>query len=536
MFRAGVIIAALALLTTGCGEAAPRVLTSRCAAFEGRTDSGGGGTLSGSAAYRKRRVASGGMTGEVVSVPIRFALAEVVACRSGEVLAEGETGEDGLYAISFSNPGPPGVYVRVSSRSGTYAASVKRSPQEPVLYGVVSGAIDDLPRGARALPALEARDTSGVAGAFNILEQGVRGGRLVEAATGSTPTAGLQWYWYPGNPDGTAYNPSARAISVLGQLADPDEWDDAVLLHEYGHYAADVYSKDDSPGGPHRLGDSTLDLRLAWSEGWATFFSSAVRDDPRHVDTSGTGVRLEFEIEGPSLASSAQYDTNELAVAAVLWDLHDDTNADEEPGPQTIPFDRIWDVVADLSAFSTVSFEDYWLHWQSGNLEDLTSVLAPRGINLWRDFYEGSSDDDLPARGGAIGLEEIQLRTLYPVGDVDHAVFTPDVDGVYTVSTSRCVIGVAGATCDVRVSNAADTVLDVEGVLPGPSADNLDGGIYLPSCGVTCPPNDADTLSSRVSFSGTAGVPLTLTITRSPSAPPSAGDLGSYGLVVEKIP
>jgi hypothetical protein len=107
---------------------------------------------------------------------------------------------------------------------------------------------------------------------------------------------------------------------------------------------------------------------------------------------------------------------------------------------------------------------------------------------------------------------------------------------VYTVSTSRCVIGVAGATCDVRVSNAADTVLDVAGVSPGLSADNLDGGIYLPSCGVTCPPNDADTLSSRIVFSGTAGTPLTIKITRSSSAPPSAGDLGSYGLVVEKIP
>ena len=148
-------------------------------------------------------------------------------------------------------------------------------------------------------------------------------------------------------------------------------------------------------------------------------------------------MRLEFEIEGPSLASSARYDTNELAVAAVLWDLHDDTNADEEPGPLTIPFDRIWGVVADLSVFSTVSFEDYWLHWQSGTLGDLTTILIPRGIDLWRDPYEGSPDDDVPARGGAIGLENIQLRTLYPVGDVDHAVFTPGVDGVYTVSTSR---------------------------------------------------------------------------------------------------
>jgi hypothetical protein len=369
------------------------------------------------------------------------------------------------------------------------------------------------------------------AGAFNILDQGVRGAQTVEALTGAAPVLPLVWYWFPGNPNGTSYAPATRAISVLGTSVDPDEFDDAVLLHEYGHYVLDVYSRDDSPGGVHVLGNSTLDLRLAWSEGWATFFSSVVRNDPVHVDTSGAGVRLVFEIEGPTFGTATRYDTNELAVAAVLWDVHDGVDDDEGAGPLNGLLPDVWSVVRGLAA-PLVSFEDFWTAWQSAPPGNLQPILEARLINLWPDAQEAGANDNDQARATPIGVNQIQSRSLYPAGDIDFVTFTAPVDGTYTIGTSRCTG--PPVRCDARVSNAADTVLDVlELPNDGADADNLNGNVYPGVCGVgTCPSNDAATLSSRVQISATAGASYIIEVTRSPAAPPSAGELGTYDLVV----
>jgi hypothetical protein len=343
------------------------------------------------------------------------------------------------------------------------------------------------------------------------------------------------WFWFPGSATGTSYDPAAKAITVLGTTADPDEFDDSVLLHEYGHYVLDLYSRDDSPGGSHVLGDDALDLRLAWSEGWATFFSSVVRNDPVHVDTSGTGVRLVFDIEGPSFGSATRYDSNELAVAAVLWDAYDGDDADEGLGPLNGLLPAIWSAVRSLNT-SPVSFEAFWMAWQSANPGNLRPILEARRIDLWADDQEAGGDDDDPSRAKPIGLfsgdlVSVQHHSLYPAGDVDHVMFTAPADGTYEVATSRCPL--VGAACEARVSNGADTILDVLGLPDGTTADNLTGLTYSQTC---CPPNNATTLSSRVTFSATLGAAYVIQITRSPVAPSSAGRLGTYDLVVSQAP
>ncbi len=527
----GVLLAAAVL---GChggssGTASP------CDPFSGRTDVGGAGMASGLASYDKRVVTAQGPTGTVTPAPIRYADVELISCQSGAVLASGETDADGLFQLAFHNPGRVGVYVRVLSSSSRYRTSVRESPGRPVLYGLVSSPYDDAGDGERVTVADVRTGGSLGTGAFNILEQGIRGGQLVEALTGAAPVAPLVWYWYPANPNGTSYDPGSEAITVLGASADPDEFDDAVLLHEYGHYVLDAYSRDDSPGGVHVLGDSALDLRLAWSEGWATFFSSAVRNDPVHVDTNAAGVRLVFDIEAPSFGAATRYDTNELAVAAVLWDAYDADNSDEGSGPLSGLLPSIWSAVRGL-ATSPVSFEDFWIAWQTANPGDLRPILQARNIDLWSDDHEAGGDDNDPSRATSIDLfvgnpSAIQHHSVYPVGDVDYVVFTAPESRAYAIATSRC----AGlpAVCDARVSNAADTILDVVAVSDdGPAADNLSGQTYSASCAAGCPRNDAATLSSRVTFTATAGVPYVVRIARSPGAPPSAGELGTYDLLV----
>src|SRR2546425_10971704 len=95
----------------------------------------------------------------------------------------------------------------------------------------------------------------------------------------------LTVYWEVGAVDGTYFDADDRSIHLLGSSLDTDEYDDDVILHEYGHFMAKVFSQNDSLGGTHFLTDHTQDIRLAWSEGWATFFSSAARGNPLLVDT-----------------------------------------------------------------------------------------------------------------------------------------------------------------------------------------------------------------------------------------------------------
>jgi hypothetical protein len=504
------------------------------------SDIGGSGIVDGLATYGKPVVTAAGITGAVVATPIRYANVEVVSCENGATLASGATDVDGRFRISFFNPGRVGIYARVLSSSSRYPVSVRRSVAEPSLYGLASLDFSDAGDGetvtVSGLETVEA-DRSGV---FNILDQGIRGAETVESLSGSAPTDPLVWYWYPGNPNGTGYTPRNRAITVLGTDDDADEFDDAVLLHEYGHYVLDVYSYDDSPGGPHFLGDSSLDLRLAWSEGWATFFSSLVRNDPSHVDTGGGSVLLSFNIETPSFGGATRYDSNELAVAAVLWDAYDAADGDEGAGPLSGLRDAIWSVVRGLSDWP-VTFEDFWAGWQAANPGDLTVILADRQIDLWEDGQDAGANDNDPSRATPITLfsggnpSAIQHHTLYPVDDVDFVAFTAPGSGTYTVATSRCTP--AGDACDARVSNGADTLLDVVGIAPPSTADNLNGLTYSPSCVLTaCPPNDAETLSSKVTFTATGGASYVIRILRSPSAPPSAAETGSYDIVVTADP
>jgi hypothetical protein len=86
-------------------------------------------------------------------------------------------------------------------------------------------------------------------------------------AMGTPDDGGIGTSYYTSNPDGGTPNPS---LFLLGDAdEDTEEFDDHVVLHEWGHYFEDNFSRSDSIGGQHGLGDS-LDPRVAFGEGFAT--------------------------------------------------------------------------------------------------------------------------------------------------------------------------------------------------------------------------------------------------------------------------
>ncbi len=117
-------------------------------------------------------------------------------------------------------------------------------------------------------------------------------------------------------------------LYLLGDAnVDTEEFDELITVHEWGHYFEDVLSRSDSLGGSHAIGEP-LDLRLAFSEGFASALAAIALDNPIYCDTSapmlsGRNVFLDMEF----FNSGPQGWFNEGSIATLIYDLWD-TNVD----------------------------------------------------------------------------------------------------------------------------------------------------------------------------------------------------------------
>lgn len=156
----------------------------------------------------------------------------------------------------------------------------------------------------------------------------------------------------------TYYDLDGNNIYVLGSAYnDTDEYDASVLIHETAHFLEDVLSRSDSFGGDHALGDR-LDMRVAFSEGYANALAGIVAQDSVYKDSFGPldqGLRFDLE----------NYDTfyqgwfNENSIGKVLYDLVD---TDNEPGDDiSLPYSAIHNVVTDAGFVQSDVFSSIFL-------------------------------------------------------------------------------------------------------------------------------------------------------------------------------
>lgn len=116
-------------------------------------------------------------------------------------------------------------------------------------------------------------------------------------------------------------------IFLLGaENSDTEEYDRHVIAHEWGHYFEAAFSRSDSIGGPHTIGDQ-LDMRIAFGEGWGNAFAAMVTGDSVYKDTLSfqQGQGFDFDVEGRSFGNAGWY--NEFSIHEILYDLFD-ANAD----------------------------------------------------------------------------------------------------------------------------------------------------------------------------------------------------------------
>ena len=250
------------------------------------------GPVSGRISYDKVpfSVAGQGLDyNSVIDAPVRGAVVEAIDNANGTtILATTTTDASGNYAFS-----PPNgtFFLRVKAQllqagSPGWNFRVVNNTNGDALYAMQSAA-RTYDGSATTLNLRAASGWTGtsytqdrVAAPFSLLDVAYEVRSLVLAASPAVQLAPLDIHWSPLNVPSDDFDPAtgqivttnyqAQDVYVLGQAGvDTDEYDQHVIAHELGHYLQDVFSRDDSIGGPHGPGDR-LDLRVAFSEGWAT--------------------------------------------------------------------------------------------------------------------------------------------------------------------------------------------------------------------------------------------------------------------------
>ena len=218
------------------------------------------------------------------------------------------------------------------------------------------------------------------------------------------------------------YSSSLDSLFLLGDAAtDTEEFDDHVSIHEWGHYFEDNFSRSDSIGGAHSIGQ-TLDPRLAFGEGFATALAAIALEEPIYCDTSAPLLTSGFSLDTENENRGPQGFYNEMSVATLLHDLWDTAVDGSDSG--SVGFGPIYEVMtgpqASTEAFTTLfSFATELRNVvQTADLPFVDSQLAREnidvaGLNIYGDnqltFPQGSRDvspvyTDLPIDGSTINI------------------------------------------------------------------------------------------------------------------------------------
>ncbi len=485
---------------------------------------------------------------------VRFALVDLVS-KAGRILQTVSTDNSGRFV--FTSVVPDRYTVRVISKTDDQSGySFEVNDLSGNLYAVTQ-AIDITTSAADVLMDIDDENTA--VAAFNILDVFLIGGEFVNTLISDRIPA-LAAYWQPNNSRGTyfctnkdrAYCQQGAGIYIYneGIFGDTDEFDDDVLWHEFGHFVAAHFSKDDSPGGCHLLSSNDLDLRLSWSEGWGDFFPMAIKswlaaDEQRsqllsvaegipsttYIDTAGNRSLIAIDIAAVGNTTYI-YASNEIAVAKILWDIV------QEKGMQAV-----WDVFYhQLPSISTpINLEAFWDGWLAQHNPNLLAQRAMENIFQHRQvFYteDRYEFDNEVSNIRKIGLGREETHTLYQadgVPDVDILAFDGFQGVSYTVETFNLR---SGADTYLKVLPPGDNNLTMSTTVVMDNDDQLENAYrtFDALCGESRVKNNASALSSKVTFVANSTGTYTVHISSTPDPEPylSAGRYGDYTIKISR--
>jgi hypothetical protein len=461
-----------------------------------------------------------------VQKPVRGAVVRLVDATTLATLAETTSDASGAYTLAIPAGAPAQVRVAALARTATPPLEV-RDNTDGSLWAIASAPF--APAGAQK----DLRATSGwtgtrydpqtrVAAPFAILDS------MLTAAQGflavRQPTfPPLTLNWSPDNVPqdgnvaigqiGTSHWNGDQLYILGAEDVDTDEFDDHVIVHEWGHYFESKLSRSDSPGGPHATGD-LKDPRLAWSEGWGNGLSAILlQPNTSYRDTQGPGQAttgidddLERNVSGPGTGDPNPGWWSEGSIARILVDLADG------PGGAAEPFDRV--------ALGLGPIYDVLVGPQK-TTPRLTTVFTFLAALKGANPAAAADIDALVSERGFTVTDDAGLPSQRPAPLTGEAIYQPVVPGAAPLA-----LRLTGAASNDVNANRYLTVSGNGGQLTVSATSTGDVGIAVFQAGAVVASADqfiAGATETAV-FQSTAGLPYVVVVTGFEAAPDTPFD------------
>jgi hypothetical protein len=406
-----------------------------CGGGGGYTPPGGGNgggtvTVSGKITFDRLDFSTTARAGLNPNNPIESPAREVVvqAVAGNSTLATATTDANGDYALTV--PANTSMVIRARaqmSKAGaapTWTFTVRDNTAGDAIYALDSASFNSGTTNVTSKNLRAPSDWNGNgynagrrAAPFAIIDTVYQAKQLILGANATQQFPELNLYWSEDNKSSAAFcpdngdirtsfyargqrdqctttgNPLPDGIYILGFYAttaagDTDEYDAHVIAHEFGHYFEDQFSRSDSIGGQHGLGDR-LDLRVAFGEGWGNAFGSMALNDPQYRDSSG-GISQDFgfNLESDPVSSPGWF--SEASVGQFLWDVFDSA---ADPGDNVaLGFTPIYTVMTgdqvNTEALTSIySFASSLRARNSAQAGNIATLLSAQNIVSNPDAY-----------------------------------------------------------------------------------------------------------------------------------------------------
>lgn len=274
---------------------------------------------------------------------------------------------------------------------------------------------------------------------------------------------------------------SETAIYILGKdSSDTDEYDTAVVAHEWGHYYEDKFSRSDSTGGGHS-GSELLDIRLAFGEGFGTAIGCMIIDSPLYIDsyiasnpTQNTSFGTDLEAKTPSSNNPGWF--NEASVARVIYDIYDDnSDVGDSLSFGFTPIHKVFiNAEKNTEAFTSIfTFITALKAENLGNDSAINAITSNENIAAINDIYGTgrvvrASENANPLYSSLNVGSSVNFTTNYasdPLGDQNKLgeynliKFTIPTSGEYKLNLSKVGSG-SRVSASMHIQRASFVVLD----------------------------------------------------------------------------
>jgi len=324
-----------------------------------------------------------------------------------DLITTTKTDAAGNYSVSFAfddgiGAGNPDIYVKVYARSAV--ADLKPHTSSGKTYNLQSTTVDEVADGSTETINLTASGSSDGQTVFSVHHALVVIGAYAGNIAGVMPSQIVVRF------------PTTKHTSLFDgtelHILQKDRWDWDVIHHEYGHYFMRVHSIQSNPGGRHGFSDNLANttpgtghpirgkdkgIRLAWGEGWPTYFGTVGQavmgasslgiknvGDTRYTDTEDSSNNIDLE------TSNGVGEDNEVSVMAALWDLYDSA----EDGMDTKS-------ISDKTLFTTIK-----------------SAAAKNIGNAWEAVAATQDTFNKTVVGGILGQAKIAPELLEPADNI----------------------------------------------------------------------------------------------------------------------